>query len=146
MVAAAVAGSAGWLTRVVALAARLPSSQRDVPAEVTIEALDGREVWTRHFGDAVPMRSTLYARDGLLVEQLGLATMHFRIVARDGGMNWQLLRISACGLPLPRRWFEVYARSEWCERGYRFSVAVRVVGVGELICYDGQLQVPGPGR
>jgi hypothetical protein len=131
-----------WLMRVAAAIARLPTSVRDVPTTVHIDVQGEREVWTRCFGDARPMRSVLSAHRGLLVERLGLIAMTFRVVTRDGGINWELLRIAFLGVPLPRRWFQVHARSEYCERGYRFSVAARVVGVGELIRYDGQLLVP----
>jgi Domain of unknown function (DUF4166) len=129
------------LLRLAALVARLPSSQRDAPTVVTIEAQPGCEVWTRKFGSAAPMRSTLCKRGGLLEEQLGLVTMQFRIVARDTGMSWELQRIAFLGLPLPLRLFKVQARAQSGERGYRFLVAASVVGLGELIRYEGELDV-----
>jgi hypothetical protein len=131
--------------RMAATLARLPTSVSNVPTRVEIEVSDTRESWTRYFGDARPMRSELSASGGLLVERLGLITMRFRILARDGGMNWELLRIAFLGVSLPRRWFQVHARSECCERGYRFAVAASLVGIGELIRYEGQLQVPRVG-
>ncbi len=109
---------------------------------VTIEARDGHEVWTRKFGTAAPMRSVLRAQGGQLVEQLGPVTMQFQIMARDGGMQWELRRISFLGVPLPRRCFHVQAGAEPGGHGYRFLVAVRVTGMGELIRYEGELGVP----
>ncbi len=129
------------LLRFAALVARLPSSQRDAPTVVTIDAQPGREVWTRKFGSAGPMRSTLRDREGLLEEQLGLVTMRFRILARDAGMSWELHRIAFLGLPLPLRLFSVQAGAQSDGHGYRFLVAASVVGLGELIRYEGRLDV-----
>jgi Domain of unknown function (DUF4166) len=129
------------LLRLAALVARLPSSQRDAPTVVTIEPQDGCEVWTRKFGTAAPMRSTLRERGGLLEEQLGLVTMRFRILARDAGMSWELQRIAFLGLPLPLRLFKVQAGAQSSGHAYRFLVAASVVGLGELIRYEGELDV-----
>jgi hypothetical protein len=131
------------LLRLAATIAGLPTSQRDVLTRVAIEAGEGREVWTRCFGDASPMRSTLSAAAGLLREQLGPVTMQFRIVAAQGSMNWELQRIAFFGLPLPRNCFRVQARAGSTSRGYHFFVAVQVPGIGELIRYEGDLDVPG---
>jgi hypothetical protein len=133
------------LMRIAATLARLPASVREAPTTAHIDVSGGGEVWTRHFGHARPMRSELYASGGQLVERLGLLTMRFQLLARDRGVNWELQRIALLGVPLPSSWFQVHARAEGCERGYRFSVAARVVGLGELIRYDGQLQVPHDG-
>jgi hypothetical protein len=131
------------LLRIAAAVAGLPISQRDAATVVTIEAIGDREIWTRQFGTAAPMRSTLSARSGLLVEQLGLITMQFQIVARDGGMIWDLRHIAFLGIPLPRRCLQVQAGAEPGGAGYRFFVAVRVPGLGDLISYEGELDVPG---
>jgi hypothetical protein len=131
------------LLRIAAAIAGLPPSQRDVQTVVTIETRGDREIWTRQFGTAAPMRSTLSARGGLLVEQLGLIAMQFQIVARDGGMTWDLQHIAFLGIPLPRRCLQVQAGAEPDGNGYRFSVAVRVPGLGDLISYQGVLDVPG---
>lgn len=130
------------LARIAAAMARLPVTQRDEPAVVIIEAHDGSETWTRYFGAAAPMRSTLSSKQGLLVERMGLLSLEFQVNVRDGGMSWYLRRIGLLGLPLPRRLFHVQARVH-AGAGYRFFVAVGLAGVGEMIRYEGELDVSG---
>jgi hypothetical protein len=67
--------------------------------------------------------------------------MQFRIVAIQGAMHWKLQRIAFLGLPLPRSCFQVQARAGATARGYHFFVAVAVLGLGELVCYEGDLDV-----
>jgi hypothetical protein len=126
------------LARLVAMVARLPATQRDAPVIVTIEARDGQEIWTRYFGGAAPMRSTLCNDKGLLVERMGPVALQFQVNVRDGGMSWYLRRISFLGVRLPRTPFQVQAHVD-ARDSYRFFVAVGVAGVGELIRYEGQL-------
>ncbi|MEO8314450.1 MAG: DUF4166 domain-containing protein [Pseudomonadota bacterium] len=130
------------LARIAATIARLPVTQLDVPVVVTIETQDGREVWTRHFGSAVPMQSTLCNSSGWLVERMGPLALQFQVNVQDGGMSWYLRRIAFLGLPLPRRLFQVQARAD-AGRGYRFFVSVGLAGVGDLIRYEGELDVTG---
>jgi hypothetical protein len=130
---------------VIAGIAQLPRSVRDAPTTVRIEVHGNREVWTRWFGDTRPMRSRLSASDGLLVERLGPVTLRFRLAVVERGVDWDFHSVRLVGVPLPRRWFLVQARSADSERGYHFVVAVRLVGVGELIRYDGVF-VSGAGQ
>jgi hypothetical protein len=130
------------LARVAAAIAGLPETQHQKPVAVTIEACDGREVWTRRFGDAAPMRSTLFDNGGSLVERMGPVALQFQVNVREGGMSWYLRRIAFLGLPLPRRLFNVQARVD-AGAGYRFFVAVGLAGVGEMIRYEGELDVAG---
>jgi hypothetical protein len=132
-----------WLLRAAAFLARLPSPQNAAATVVTIEAGDGFETWTRQFGTAAPMRSRLRHAGGLLEEQLGLVTLQFRILSREGGVCWELKHIALLGMPLPARWFPVQAGAYAGSHGYRFLVAASVRGVGELVRYEGELDVPG---
>ena len=87
------------------------------------------------------MRSSLRARDGLLEERLGWLKVRFRLHARQGGVHWQLVRLSLGPIPLPARLFAVTAQSLPGPSGYRFVVAARIAGIGELIRYDGDLEM-----
>jgi hypothetical protein len=131
------------LARLAATLARLPTTQRDEPVIVVIETQAGSEVWTRHFGGAAPMRSVLSNHGGMLVEQMGPVSLQFQANVRDGGMDWYLRRISFLGLPLPRRLFRVVAQASATAKGYRFLVAVGLTGIGEMIRYEGELEVSG---
>jgi hypothetical protein len=130
------------LARIAATVARLPRNQINEPVTVTIDVCDGKEIWTRHFGGASPMRSTLHRRRGLLVERMGLLSLHFQVNVRNGGMSWHLRRAAFLGLPLPRRLFQVQAQVD-AGMGYRFFVAVGLAGIGEMIRYEGELDVSG---
>jgi hypothetical protein len=131
------------LARVAAKIARLPSSQCDVPTVVSIEARAGQEVWTRHFGNAAPMRSTLSNREGWLVERLGPVALEFQVNVQGTRMHWYLQHVAFLGLPLPRRLFSVQACADSTGMSYRFLVDVRMAGIGELIRYEGELDVVG---
>lgn len=123
-----------------ALVARLPPTQHDVPVIVNIEVQEGREVWTRHFGKSAPMQSVLCNRNGLLEERMGPAALQFQVNVRDGGMDWYLRSISVLGFALPLRLFQVQVRAD-ADPAYRFFVSVGLTGVGELIRYEGHLDV-----
>jgi Domain of unknown function (DUF4166) len=129
------------LLRIAGLFARLPAAQRDAITQVHIEVQNGRERWTRRFGASTPMRSTLRADGKYLIEQLGLVTLRFRVLAVEGGMEWHLEQIAFAGLPLPVRWFHVGARASSLGDDYGFDVAVDVGGLGRLIRYEGSLKV-----
>jgi hypothetical protein len=131
------------LARAATMIARLPSSQRDVPVLVSIDAHDGREVWTRHFGNAAPMRSTLCNRAGWLVERIGPVALEFQVNVQGSRMYWYLQRVALLGLPLPRRLFKVQACADSTGLSYRFLVEVGLAGIGELIRYEGELDVAG---
>jgi hypothetical protein len=130
------------LARLAASVARLPVTQRNEPVVVIIEAHDGNETWTRFFGDAAPMRSSLSSKQGLLVERMGAISLEFQVNVRGGGMSWHLRRVALLGLPLPRRLFHVQARVD-AGAGYRFFVSVGLAGIGEMIRYEGELDVSG---
>jgi Domain of unknown function (DUF4166) len=130
------------LLRVAGFFARLPTAQRDVPTVVEIEAYQGREVWTRQFGTSPAMRSTLRAKDKRLVEQMGLLTLRFRVLTQAGAMVWNMERIAFLGIGLPQQWFRVMAGATPVAGNYRFDVSVDIVGLGELIRYEGLLEVP----
>lgn len=124
--------------------AALPRSSPKVAVEVQISANGRTERWTRYFGDYRPMRSTLSARAGHLIEQLGPARFAFRLRERDGGIEWSPAQVSALGIPLPLSWFTVNAYSGAKDDRYIFVVEVAISGVGRIIRYEGDLDVTQP--
>jgi len=87
------------------------------------------------------MRSTLRERDGALAEKLGPVEMTFRLNSRDSGIDWFLIRVTACGVALPRRWFTISAHSGARADRYTFTVDVALLWVGKIIRYEGELDV-----
>ncbi len=129
------------IARLLCALAMLPQDQAALQVEVEISALADGERWTRRFGTSAPMRSVLRARNGLLVERLGLLTMSFRLTPRDGGIDWLLVRIAGLGCPLPRRLFRISTYSGVRRDRYQFMVDAALAGVGKLIRYEGELDV-----
>jgi hypothetical protein len=128
-----------WMARVMGLFASLPAASTDTPIEVDIGAAPRGERWIRVFGDRSRMTSTLGVRDGLLVEQLGLVSVYFRLVFRDAGIDWVLERLIAAGLPLPGHLFRISARIEVREGRYHFRVEAALRGGVLLVRYEGWL-------
>jgi hypothetical protein len=133
------AGPGRW----IATLARFPAATAAVPCDVLIDVTGEREQWTRRFGTGRPLRSMLYAVHDCLVEKMGLIALAFRLVPGIHGVEWELQRVALLGVRLPRRLFAVVARCENCADGYRFTVRESVLGLGELIAYDGVLHVRG---
>ncbi len=126
------------LARLMAWATRLPPTG-EAPVEVTFGRQDGQERWRRRFGSHV-MASRLWQQDGLLYERLGLVTFGFALAQRGLGLDWQVRRLRALGLPLPARWFAgVHARESADGERYLFSVDVVLPWIGLLVRYQGWL-------
>lgn len=129
-----------WLARLCSWATRLPPGGQG-GVEVEIEAIDGREKWTRHIGGH-RMPSRLWEQDGLLCEQLGLVRFGFRLTVEQGAIIWRVMRVNVLGCPLPTRWFrEVVAHELEDEGRYRFDVAAALPVIGLLVHYRGWLDV-----
>ena len=130
----------GWLAVSCIRATRLPPAGRGSIEVEIVAAADG-EHWTRHVGGHA-MRSRLWAADGLLCEQLGLVTFGFALDARDGAIEWRVVRVRALGLPLPARWFGAVAAREFEQDGrYHFDVRAALPLAGLLVRYRGWLDV-----
>jgi len=130
----------GSLAALCIRATRLPPPGRG-PIEVEIVAGEKDERWTRHVGGHA-MRSQLWEADGLLCERLGLVTFGFALSARDGAIEWRVVRVRALGVPLPARWFGAVAAREFEADGrYRFDVQAALPLAGPLVRYRGWLDV-----
>jgi Domain of unknown function (DUF4166) len=120
--------------------AQPPAAQR-VPLQVEIAATSTGECWMRNFAGH-PMRSTIWARKGLLCERLGLVTFAFVLSVEDNALIWRVRGVRALGLPLPARWFDgVRARESEVAGRYHFDVEARLPLAGLLVHYRGWLDV-----
>jgi len=131
----------GLFLSLCASAARLPPTRAAGPLRVEIEATHDGETWTRRFGSHL-MASRLWPSEGLLAERLGLLFFGFKLSVNDGVLMWQVERVSAAGIALPKRWFKgVVARESEQDGRYRFEVGATLPLLGELIHYTGWLDV-----
>jgi hypothetical protein len=129
------------LARLCAAVAGLPPSLHDVPTRVVFVREGDGETWARDFGGH-PMRSSLWARDGLLCERLGPLEFAFELSARDGENHWLTRRVRLLGvLPLPAAWFSgVRCREREHAGRYEFLVEAALPLAGPLIRYEGWLE------
>jgi hypothetical protein len=111
----------------------------DAPIEVRIEVTDKDETWTRLFANHHLMVSTLKSDRGLLVERLGPVVVKFRLLVRDGTLEWVLEHIAAFGIALPLSWFRISATIDSRDGRYRFVVDSELRGVGRIVRYEGLL-------
>jgi hypothetical protein len=125
--------------KVVGVLASLPSAMTDAPIEVRIEVTDKEETWTRLFANQHLMVSTLKSDRGLLVERLGPVVVKFRLLVRDGTLEWALEHIAAFGIALPLSWFRISGTIDSRDGCYHFVVDSELRGVGRIVRYEGLL-------
>lgn len=125
--------------KVIGVMASLPSAMTDAPIEVRIEVTEKGETWTRLFANHHAMVSTLKSDRGLVVERLGLVVVKFRLMVRDGTLEWAVAHIAAFGIALPLRWFRISAKIDSREGHYHFLVDSELRGIGRLVRYEGLL-------
>jgi hypothetical protein len=138
---ASVRRGTGALTQLACLIAGLPLSVNATPVRVQLEVIGATERWTRWFHGARPMRSQLWAQDGCLRERLGPAVTDFALEVRAGALHWTALRMWVLGIPIPRRCFDMQARVSASGSRYRFEIMARLALIGDLITYEGELDV-----
>ena len=114
------------------------SGEFDIAVDVWRDEIG--EIWTRHFPPR-PMQSRLRADGDALVERLGLATLRFRLHASSEALEWECVGVSVLGVPLPPRWFRVIARESAGDGKYRFTAGASLPWLGELVRYEGWLDV-----
>jgi hypothetical protein len=138
-----VDGDASLILRLFRAMLGLPSPGPQQALEFSIERNGSREVWTRCFAHG-RMRSVLDldANANRLLERLGPVTLHFELRHDGDGIDWNLLRVSLFGLPLPRAWFgEVLSRSYAQDGRYAFAIDTRLPLAGRLVAYRGWLEI-----
>jgi hypothetical protein len=135
---------AGLLARLCGSVTAQPPAATGVALEVEIASSAGGERWTRNFGGH-PMRSTMWAENGMLCERLGLVTFAFALSVDDGALVWRVRRVRALGVPLPAGWFDgVRARESEIDGRYHFDVEARLPLAGLLVHYRGWIDVDAP--
>lgn len=140
---AEVAPPAGVLARLIAAAFGLPRVEGKVPVRVVIESRDGREHWTRFFGDTA-MRSVMSAAPGNLIEErFGPFALRMRLVVKPGGLDMERVSGRLWGVPLPGFLLPQVRATERVDdyRRHAFDVEIIAPVAGRLVAYKGWLEV-----
>ncbi len=139
---AEVEASGSAMGRLLARLLSMPVRSGRVPLRVVIEQREGREYWSRRFGNET-MRTQMRAMDGLIVERFGPFSMRMRLEAHEDGIDMRLVGGACLGVPIPR-WLlpRVTAEERVDERGrHLFRVDISLPLLGRLVAYAGHLDV-----
>ena len=118
-----------------------PNSGNSVPLLLTVTPLSAGERWDRDFGGRV-MSTVQYARDGLLIERLGLVLIKMRTIIEGNKFSVVPVGWSILGLPLPRFLMPTTQNFETEIDGvFHFDVAIAAPLVGPIVTYRGRLEV-----
>lgn len=124
--------------------AGFPSAGEDVPVEIRFACADGREVWTRRFGDKVlrsSQQKTEDRKERLLAEHFGPFRILCALEPEENRLHLRVRGWSFLGLPLPAflapggRTFE-----EDRDGLFHFHVEVESPMTGLIVRYRGWLK------
>ena len=128
------------LARLLCRLMRLPAAGTAIPVTVRFERRGTVEHWHRDFAGR-RYRSTLFARDGLMIERMGLATNVFRASVKDGALRLDLIGFRFLGVPLPSALRpHCHAREHEDDGYYVFDVPVDLWPLGRIIRYTGRME------
>ncbi len=121
-----VDGPEGVMARIAAWIAGFAPTGRDVPVEVTIDADETREIWTRNFAGH-RFRSILRHKAGRTTEQFGPATFTLGLSVDGEELDYPVGAGRAFGLiPIPRFLVPVSVTRERVDPEGRFVFDVRI--------------------
>jgi hypothetical protein len=134
----------GWLARLVVRVIGFPPAGEDIPVVVSFTMRDGREHWTRRFGDHSFASIQEQGRgrfERLLCEQFGPITIGMALVIEEGRLRLVVRRWSFCGIPLPRALAPRGDTYEFADEQGRFNFHVEISHphTGLIVGYRGWL-------
>jgi hypothetical protein len=138
-----VTPAASALGRLLARIFGLPGTAGKQPVRVVIESRDGREHWTRFFGNR-PMRSLMSAApNNLIEERFGPFSLRMRLVPKPGGLDMERVSGRLFGVPLPGFLLPRVRATERVDdyRRHAFDVEITAPLAGRLVAYKGWLEV-----
>ena len=130
------------LARLAAWLAGFPPAGR-VNLRLLHEHLGTTERWTRHFGRH-SFRTSLRARDGLLVERFGPLSVAMELMPVSDGLRLAARRCWLLGLPVPLALApQVTAHEKIVDGRFHFDVALAHAWTGPIVRYRGWLAPSG---
>lgn len=141
---ASVVRGSGSLARLLGWIGGLPPEQRDGPVRVVLEqSLAGRrERWTRHFGGARPLCSSLRRVGSCIEETVGPTCLRFQYAVEGGSIRWRAVAGRTFGITWPRSWLDGIDAFETTRGGrYYFNVRAALPYIGLVVHYVGVLEL-----
>ncbi|MEO1224019.1 MAG: DUF4166 domain-containing protein [Pseudomonadota bacterium] len=133
----------GWLARLLARFARLPSASDDIEVTVTFRRKGDREVWERRYGPELMSSASEAGRGAwrhLVVERFGLIAFGFALTADERGLEMHLRRWSIAGVRLPLWLAPRLTAVETQKDGvFQFDVSASSRLAGPIVRYRGWL-------
>ena len=138
-------GLAGLLGRGWARRSGLPLVAGDHELEVSVGQDAAGLFWTRRFDASRTMRSHFLPEgrwpDGWWNERIGPLQLRLAVDLDGGDWSWRLAGVRWHGIPTPARMLRMTARKSIEAGGYRFAVRFAMPWIGELLAYEGLLQL-----
>lgn len=130
------------LAGLLALALGTPRTGSEGPIRFELQASPEAETCTRFFPSQV-MRSTMQVQNGVLIERLGPARLHFDLLVEEGRLCMRLKRLYFLGIPCPG-WLapRIVAEEIGFEDRLQFHIEAVVPLIGLVSSYRGYLQLP----
>jgi Domain of unknown function (DUF4166) len=96
-----VRGPENFLGKILARLLGTPMQSGHGPITFDLKISLATERWTRRFATNV-MSSTFSTANGLLIEKLGAATLHFKLEATKDMLEMKIVSMSFLGIPSPK--------------------------------------------
>lgn len=143
-----VARGANRISNVIARLIGFPQEGANIPVSVLFNAVDGKEVWTRTFGEQ-SFSSVQFEGQGrysnLLAERFGPLTFYMALVPKKEGKLRLVLRSwKAFGISLPMIFCPRSDSYETTQDGkFTFNVDITYPVIGRIVHYRGWLEPEG---
>lgn len=129
------------LARLVGWIMGFPPAAEDVAVTVRFDEQDGRETWTRRFGEAGFSSRLSRRADGRLQERFGPLSFTFALTADETGLTMPIVGWRLGPLPLPRALApQGVAREFEADGRFHFDVPIGLPFVGPVVRYRGWLE------
>lgn len=99
---AVVDGASNLAGKLLARLIGLPAALGTVPLHVAVEMRNGRELWTRFFGDRVLRSEIRLIGEGVIEERLGLLRLRLVPTATGDGLDFRVVSAHLGWLPVPK--------------------------------------------
>jgi hypothetical protein len=140
---------AGWVVKQLVCWSDLPPAAEAADTHLKIFSEDAGERWERRFDDKSFTTRQWKGKDGFLVERFGKWELHFKLYVKEGNLFYDQsgarLCLGALRIPMPLACAPRVSAKEMRDGVARVLVSVTVTLplVGQLISYDGYLNVKG---